>query len=269
MKRIIFTLLYRDGSYMLSRNFRLQRVGGIEWILQNYHIQEVSLGIDELMILDVSSDDGHRPSFREHVAILAEACFVPLTVGGRVTSTDEAESLFEKGADKLLLNSAFVSNTGLVEGLVNTFGSQAIIAGLDVCFAPRAHESARAQWMMTHEELGTRVRSAVALGAGEILVQSVDRDGTGNGLATELVKIVGDIPVPLVMMGGVGRASHVIEGLQLDGVDAVATANLFNFVGDALPETRQSAVEAGIKLPLWTFSGTESLKGVFSQPPDT
>lgn len=94
MKRMIFGLLYRDGSYVLSRNFRLQRIGDIGWVLNNYGILEVSQGIDELMILDVSSGEATRDRFRYEVAALAEECFVPVTVGGRVRSVQEADQLF-------------------------------------------------------------------------------------------------------------------------------------------------------------------------------
>jgi len=263
MKRIIFALLYRDGSYMLSRNFRLQRVGDLGWVLQNYRIREVSLGIDELMILDVSSDDGTRERFRREAATLANECFVPLTVGGRVSDVDEAHQLFSIGADKVLLNTALIRTPALLEEVAAVFGSQAIVAGIDVCADVGNAQGGRADLMASPPQVRARIKAALSLGAGEILLQSVDRDGTGTGLDLAAVEGLDDLAAPLIMMGGVGRASHVIDGLRCRAIDAVATANLFNFVGDALVETRRSAVTAGIRLPLWDAGDLARLEGGF------
>lgn len=263
VKRIIFTLLYHDGFYMLSRNFRLQRVGDLDWVLQNYRIREVSLGIDELMILDVSSDDSMRDQFHSEVSTLARECFVPLTVGGRVTSVDEAQRLFGLGADKILMNTALTRNPSLIETLAGVFGSQAIVAGIDVCSDLARVEGARADRMTRPEELVVQMHAALSLGAGEVLLQSADRDGTGNGLDLGSLAGLGSFSAPLIVMGGVGRASHVIDGLRCDAVDAVATANLFNFVGDALLETRRAAAGAGVELPMWESADMRRLEAAF------
>jgi len=265
MKRIIFTLLYRDGSYMLSRNFRLQRVGDLDWVLRNYRIREVSLGIDELMILDVSSDDSTRDRFRNEVSTLARECFVPLTVGGRVTSVDEAQRLFGLGADKILMNTALTRDPTLIEDLAGVFGSQAIVAGIDVCSDLARVEGVRVDRMTRPEDVAAQMHAALSLGAGEVLLQSVDRDGTGNGLDLGSLADLGSFSAPLIVMGGVGRASHVIDGLRCDAVDAVATANLFNFVGDTLLETRRAAVGSGVELPMWESADMKQLEAAFER----
>jgi imidazole glycerol-phosphate synthase subunit HisF len=248
MKRIIFTLLYANGAYMLSRNFRLQRVGDIDWVLTNYRIREVSLGIDELMILDVSRDEADRDRFRREVRMLVEECFVPVTVGGRITSLDEAARLFDVGTDKVLLNRAFHVDPDLCAEVAGLYGSQALVAGIDVRGQPLDAGHPRALWSAQADGFERDAERAVDIGAGEILLQSIDRDGTGNGLDLDLADRTASLRVPLIMMGGVGHATHIVEGLQHPAVDAVATANLFNFVGDSLVRTRNECRIAGTDL---------------------
>lgn len=264
MKRMIFGLLYRDGSYVLSRNFRLQRIGDIGWVLNNYGILEVSQGIDELMILDVSSGEATRDRFRYEVAALAEECFVPVTVGGRVRSVQEADQLFAVGADKVLVNTAIYRDPRLIGELAAKFGSQAIVAGVDVSADPTRVSETRRGLVANERDLDARVRAAVELGVGEVCVQSVDRDGTGNGLDLNVLAELSPLNVPVILMGGVGRAEHFLQGLRMPAVDAVVTANLLNFVGDALLRARTAVREAGIELPVWLSAELHSLKGAFT-----
>lgn len=261
MKRIIFTLLHRDGHYLLSRNFRLQRVGGLDWVLKNYAIREVSLGIDELMVLDLSTTDVHRARFRDEVRVLSEECFVPLTVGGRIRSIDEVERLLLIGADKVLLNAPFFVDPGLCLAVAERFGSQALVGGIDVCRDVASVPPDRAGLMTSPERLRTHAEHVLASGAGEILLQSVDQDGTGKGLDLEHVATLHGFRVPLIVMGGVGHSGQVLEGLLHPFVDAVATANLFNFVGDALVRTRTFAREQGVDLAAWSGAELSELEG--------
>lgn len=262
MKRIIFTLLHADGAYMLSRNFRLQRVGTIDWVLTNYNVREVSLGIDELMILDVSRDGVDRDRFRKEVRILVEECFIPVTVGGRIDTLDEADKLFTVGADKLLLNAALHISPLLCTDIAKHYGSQAFVAGIDVCRQPLESGHPRARWSVESDQIEYHAARAMDLGAGEILVQSIDRDGTGNGLDLEVAERTASWRIPLILMGGVGHAAHIVEGLQHPAVDAVATANLFNFVGDALVRTRSECRAGGVRLASWPTTN-EGMAGRF------
>ena len=262
MKRIIFTLLHADGAYMLSRNFRLQRVGDIDWIVANYHIREVSLGIDELMILDVSRDEADRDRFRRQVRMLVEECFVPVTVGGRITSLDEAARLFDVGADKVLLNTAFHVDPTLCSAVAGRFGAQALIAGIDVRRQPLVAGHPRASSSVDPDELERHAERAVDIGAGEILLQSIERDGTGNGLDLDLADRTASLRVPLILMGGVGHTTHIVEALRHPAVDAVATANLFNFVGDSLVRTRSECRESGVAVAHWGTLKVDALEGL-------
>ena len=264
MKRLLFALLHSDGSYMLSRNFRLQRVGDLSWVLRNYEIRRVSLGIDELVVLDVSPQPTDRERFRREVATLAEECFVPVTVGGHIRDLDEVARLFAIGADKVLLNTPFISDPELCEAVASRYGSQALVAGIDVSRESTPVGSSRQGTVVAPDRLGAAVDLAIGHGAGEVLVQSVDRDGTGNGLDIGLLNGLGPIERPLIVMGGVGRADHLVDGLLHPSVDAVATANLFNFVGDALLVARERCVERGVPLATWSSQEFETMRGVLA-----
>jgi len=259
MKRIIFTLLHCDGQYMLSRNFRLQRVGDIDWVLRHYEIRRVSLGIDELMVLDVSAEGADRTTFFRDIQRLVEECFIPVTVGGWLRSRDDASACFAAGADKVLMNRAFLNAPAACEDVAATFGSQALIAGIDVVDSPH---DVQTRPFVGRSDLKARVAHAVALGAGEVLVQSVERDGTGNGLDLSLPALAESGSTPLILMGGVGQASHLSDGLRDDGVDAVATANLFNFIGDSLLDSRSHARETGVPIATWPQRDFDRLRGI-------
>lgn len=261
MKRLIFALLYRDGHYLLSRNFRLQRVGDLGWVLRNYVVRDVSLGVDELMILDLSDSDDQRARFRDEVRILGEECFVPLTAGGRIRSVEEVERLLAVGTDKVVLNAPFVTDPGLCEAIASRFGSQVLVAGVDIRRQPAIAPGVREGLLVEPELLAPHVARVTAHGAGEVLLQSVDRDGTGNGLDLALADGLDDISVPLILMGGVGHSDQIVEGLRHPAVDAVATANLFNFIGDALVEARRRCLEAGVELPEWDGGDLSRFEG--------
>jgi imidazole glycerol-phosphate synthase subunit HisF len=265
MKRIIFTLLHCDGHYMLSRNFRLQRIGDIDWVLRHYEIQRVSLGIDEIMILDVSRGDQEQSGFRRDVKRLVETCFIPVTVGGRLRSRDDVSQCFDSGADKVLINSAFFDNQGFCEGVAAVYGSQALIAGVDVVDGTDGMPESPPRPFVGREQLREHIRRAVGHGAGEVLVQSVDRDGTGNGLDLSLVELAQTGPTPLILMGGVGQPSHIVDGLRNEAVDAVATANLLNFIGDTLIESRVQVQAEDSRLAMWSPENLERLRGTLQR----
>ncbi len=265
MKRIIFVLLHSDGHFMLSRNFRLQRVGDIDWVLRNYEIRRVSQGIDELMILDVSTTGADRCRFHRDVKRLVEECFIPVTVGGRLQSLDEIAVCFSIGADKVLMNQAFFTMPELCEAVASTYGSQALIAGVDVVDGPEGPRLGGERHVVSQDVLHDHVASVTGLGAGELLVQSVERDGTGRGLDLTLVDSAAAGTIPLILMGGIGQPNHISQALRHDGVDAVATANLFNFIGNTLVEARACASAAGVPLGSASTGDIESLRGVLRQ----
>jgi len=267
MQRLIFTLLYDHGQFMLSRNFRLQTVGGIDWLFDNYDFARVSHGLDELMVLDVSRGIRDSEKFAYVVQHIARRCFIPMTVGGGVTSFEVAQRYMRSGADKLLINSAFSNDPTLCRSLAGHFGRQCIVAGVDY------RKTAQARQCVMIENGSREVPAdlsdwAVFLqenGAGEILFQSMDQDGTGMGLDLSVVDELRHPPeVPCILMGGIGKADHIIDGLRHRTVDAVATANLFNFIGSAFLDARHMIAATGVQMAHWIENDYALLRDKFA-----
>ena len=139
-KRLIFTLLYDNGSFMLSRNFRLQKIGDLKWLETNYGFSEVGYSIDELIVLDVSRTPRDRQSFCETLKALTFDCFAPIAAGGGVNSVKEAHDLLRSGADKVVVNTALHTNPDLISELATEFGRQCIVASLDCTHTGNASE---------------------------------------------------------------------------------------------------------------------------------
>lgn len=252
-KRLIFTLLYNKGAFMLSRNFRLQRVGDVNWLNKNYNFGHIATAIDELIILDVSRDELNTEIFCEQIRLVTEGCFMPLALGGGVTCADQVHKMITHGADKIVLNTALHRDTGLVSELIRHYGSQCIIASVDYrftdgefrVFVDRGKEKLEQPLMLYLEKLAS-------LGVGEIYLNSMDMDGTGQGYCLNVLHQIDHIShVPVIMAGGAGNFHHLFAGLSHPLVDAVATANLFNFVGNGLPLVRTQLIDAGCPLARW------------------
>lgn len=250
-KRIIFTLLYENGSFALSRNFRLQRVGDIEWLLNNYCFGNMSSSIDELLILDVTRGERDLHRFCETIKRVVSGCFVPVGVGGGIDSLETVDRLMNAGADKIVLNTALTKEPDLPHEAAELIGAQSIVASVDV----RRGEDCEPA-IFTHQGLQRSslhfhhyMKEISNLPVGEIMVTSIDRDGTGQGLDCHLVdNLATEIEQSIILAGGVGHAEHITEGLQQDRVSAVATANLLNFVGDGLENARREVREGGVGL---------------------
>lgn len=252
-RRLIFTLLYDSGHFMLSRNFRLQQVGDIGWLERNYDFRVTATSIDELIVLDVSRSPHDRDEFRRHVERLNDDCFVPIAAGGGIRSISDAHDLLRSGADKVVVNTALHRDPGLIERLATEYGAQCIVASVD---AKRIDDDVVAMIDNGGEVVPgglSRHLAAVAdLPVGEIYLTSMDRDGTGQGFDLELLSHVpAGLPMPLILAGGAGKPEHFVEGLRAAEVDAVATAHLFNFIGDALERSREHAISNEVDLPRW------------------
>jgi cyclase len=266
MKRLIFTLLYEDGNFLLSRNFRLQKVGGIDWIFNNYDLSNVSHGLDELMVIDVSRRQRNHEAFADVVKQIATKCFIPVTVGGGIRTLDVANYYMRSGADKLLLNSLFEIEPKLCQQLADRFGRQCIVACID--YFNEKDSDIRVKIKNGTNTLDVSLNSWVEHlqnnGAGELLFQSIDRDGTGMGLHLDVIdKLNETLDVPVIVMGGVGKAEHIVDGLMTSGVDAVATANLFNFIGDAFLDVRRALRSNNLSVASWDNPEYASLKDRF------
>jgi len=253
-KRLIFTLLYDDGGFMLSRNFRLQRAGDIEWLKSNYNFRKIAFAIDELIILDVSRGEKNVSRFCDHIKLIGEECFIPIAAGGGITSLDHAKAIMGSGADKLVINSGLFKEPSFVKELVSIYGSQCIVASVDVkrkndefeCYIDNGSKKVELAFPECIEHI-------VNLGIGEIYLNSIDKDGTGHGYMFDLlVQLDHIVKVPIIIAGGAGNWHHLLEGLQNVMVDAVATANLFNFIGEGFPVARKQLLNHGINLARWS-----------------
>ena len=250
-KRLIFTLLYEKGSFVLSRNFRTQKIGDINWLGRNYNFAKVASHIDELIVINVSRDPGFDDHFRSTLTELLSGVFVPMTAGGGVRNLRDAESLFVAGADKILVNYAIHHDIDFVECLAEKYGQQAVVGSLDVRVIDGAHHVFSDKGSVP-EPLENYQGIVGAGHIGEVYLNSIDRDGTGNGMDLSSLAVLGDSsPIPVILAGGASKPAHLSEAIASPAVNAVATANLLNFVGDGLRKTRVAIRNAGIDLAQW------------------
>jgi cyclase len=249
-KRLIFVLYYDEGAFYLSRNFRLQRVGDVRWLMDKFRFKSIGRFIDEVMILDVSrrsqSGTSKGDRFRDSLAYLMRDTFVPLSIGGALRSIEDVKYCFQLGADKVLFNTPVVTQADLVRDCVALFGAQAVVAAIDVSEQGGAYVSRVSNAQTPGIPLTDHLELAVRLGVGEIMVNSIDRDGTGTGFDMNLVQQCAGLTLPLIIAGGAGKPEHFAEALSLAGVDAAATGNLFNFIGKGFERVRSHLLAQGM-----------------------
>ena len=212
-------------------------------------------GADELAFLDITASNEERDTVLHIVEAVAGQVFIPLTVGGGIRNLDDARRLLNAGADKVSVNTAAVENPEFVREAAQTFGSQCIVAAID---AKRVNGEQAAWEVFTHGGRRGAGLDAVAWatnlaanGAGEILLTSMDRDGTRNGFDLRLTRAVSDaVPVPVIASGGVGKLEHLAAGLVEGGADAVLAASIFHFGEHTVAEAKQKLAEQGIEVRL-------------------
>ena len=208
-----------------------------------------AMGADEVVFLDITASSAARDTMVDVVARTAEQVFIPLTVGGGVRSVDDARRLLRAGADKVSVNTAAIERPELVSELSATFGAQCVVVAIDA----RRTEEGRAT-VFTHGGRRPTELDAVAWaaevagrGAGEILLTSMDRDGTRAGFDLELTRAVVDaVPVPVIASGGVGTLDHLVEGVVEGGADAVLAASIFHYGEFTVAEAKEALTAAGV-----------------------
>jgi imidazole glycerol-phosphate synthase subunit HisF len=206
-------------------------------------------GADELMFLDITASSDGREATYDIIARTAEACFMPLSVGGGVRTVEDARRLLRSGADKVAVNTAAVEDPDVIARCADAFGSQCVVAAID------AKAVAPGRWEVftyggrkaTGLDVLDYARTVVERGAGEILLTSMDRDGVKGGYDTALLRAVNDVaPVPVIASGGAGNARHMVEAVREGGADAVLAASIFHFGEVSVAEAKAALAEAGL-----------------------
>jgi len=252
-RRIIPCLDVKDGRVVKGVKFLgLRDAGDPVEIAQRYDEEEA----DELTFLDITASHERRPILLDVVRRTAETVFMPLTVGGGVRTLDDVRELLQAGADKVSINTAAVQRPEFVRAAAERFGSQCVVVAID---AKRVPGSTPLRWeVYTHggrrptglDAVEWAARMAEA-GAGEILLTSMDRDGTRAGYDLELTRaVVQAVPVPVIASGGVGTLEHIYEGLTVGGATAALAASIFHYREYTIRECKQYLAARGVPVRL-------------------
>ncbi|MBB6308392.1 imidazole glycerol phosphate synthase subunit HisF [Xanthobacter tagetidis] len=214
-------------------------------------------GADELTFLDITASHENRGTILDVVRRTAEQCFMPLTVGGGVRTVDDVRTLLHAGADKVSINTAAVTRRAFVGEAAEKFGEQCIVVAIDAKKVSAEGEEDRWEIFTHGGRTPTGIdaiqyaREVVDLGAGEILLTSMDRDGTGKGFDCALTRAVSDaVHVPVIASGGVGTLDHLVDGIRDGGASAVLAASIFHFGTFTVREAKEHLKEAGLPVRL-------------------
>jgi len=251
--RVIPCLDVKDGRVVKGVNFVDLRDAGDP---VEAAIAYDAAGADELCFLDITATHENRGIMLDVVRRTAEACFMPLTVGGGVRTVDDINTLLRSGADKASINSAAVSRREFVKEAAEKFGNQCIVVAID---AKRVKRGARDRWeIFTHGGRNATgidaieyAQEVVSLGAGEILLTSMDRDGTRQGFDLALTRAIADsVSVPVIASGGVGNLDHLVDGVREGRANAVLAASIFHFGEFTIRQAKDHMARAGLAMRL-------------------
>ncbi|HEY0218922.1 MAG TPA: imidazole glycerol phosphate synthase subunit HisF [Afipia sp.] len=252
--RVIPCLDVKDGRVVKGVNFVDLRDAGDP---VEAAIAYDAAGADELCFLDITATHENRGTILDVVRRTAEACFMPLTVGGGVREVGDIRTLLNYGADKVSINSAAVSRREFVKEAAEKFGNQCIVVAIDAKRVKRAGGSERWEIFTHGGRKATGIdaieyaQEVVALGAGEILLTSMDRDGTRQGFDIPLTRAIADsVNVPVIASGGVGNLDHLVDGIRDGHATAVLAASIFHFGEFSVRQAKEHMVRAGLPMRL-------------------
>jgi cyclase len=244
--RVIPCLDVTDGRVVKGINFvGLRDAGDPVELAARYDAE----GADELVFLDITASSDGRDTMVDVVRRVAEQVFIPFTVGGGIRSVEDARRMLRAGADKVSVNTAAFERPELIPEIAAEFGTQCVVCAID------ARAVATGGWEVflhggrtpTGRDAVSWAQQAVALGAGEILLTSMDRDGTREGFETELTRAIVDaVTVPVIASGGVGTLQHLVEGIVHGHADAVLAASIFHFGEFTIADAKRALIAAGV-----------------------
>ena len=252
--RVIPCLDVKDGRVVKGVNFVNLRDAGDP---VEAAIAYDAAGADELTFLDITASHENRAIMLDVVRRTAEACFMPLTVGGGVRTIEDIRTLLASGADKVSINTAAVARRAFVQEAAEKFGDQCIVVAIDAKKVSGEGEADR--WEIftyggrypTGIDAAAYAREVVALGAGEILLTSMDRDGTRRGFDIALTRTIADsVSVPIIASGGVGNLDHLVEGIRDGHASAVLAASIFHFGEHSVRAAKEYMARAGLPMRL-------------------
>ncbi|WP_426612439.1 imidazole glycerol phosphate synthase subunit HisF [Bradyrhizobium sp. McL0616] len=252
--RVIPCLDVKDGRVVKGVNFVDLRDAGDP---VEAAIAYDAAGADELTFLDITATHENRGTMLDVVRRTAEACFMPVTVGGGVREVNDIRTLLRAGADKVSINSAAVSRREFVKEAAEKFGGQCVVVAIDAKRVKRAGGSERWE-IFTHGGRNSTgidaieyAQEVVSLGAGEILLTSMDRDGTRQGFDIPLTRAIADsVPVPVIASGGVGNLDHLVDGIRDGHATAVLAASIFHFGEFTIREAKEHMARRGLPMRL-------------------
>ena len=253
-KRIIPCLDVENGRVVKGVNFvDIRDAGDPVEVAKRYNDQ----GADEITFLDITATHEGRDTTIHTVEKIAEQVFIPLTAGGGIRTVEDIRAMLNAGADKVGINSAAIYNPEFVKEASDRFGAQCIVVAIDAKKVSVEGEPNRWEIFTHGGRKGTGIdavewaRKMVAYGAGEILLTSMDGDGTKKGFDLALTRAISDaVHVPVIASGGVGNLQHLVDGIKEGGADAVLAASIFHFGEYSVPEAKQFMAEQGIEVRL-------------------
>jgi cyclase len=261
LKRLIPCLDVADGRVVKGTNFIDIRDAGDPVELAARYDAE---GADELVFLDITASHESRQTIVDLARRTADEVFVPFTIGGGIRSVADAQAVLDAGADKVGINSAALARPQLIDELAEVFGAQCVVVAIDAR-AVAAAVDATPSWDVY--VAGGRRRAegrdavgwaaeAAERGAGEIMLTSMDRDGTEDGYDLTLTRTVADaVPIPVIASGGVGTLDHLAEGILVGGADAALAASIFHYGQHTIAEAKQAMTDAGVPVRLTSSEG--------------